>query len=98
MKRREFITLLGGAAAALKFMRAAADAEENSEKHIAMENRLYPMRELLGGLLLERQQPAHAPAEHETASQSTPNRRRGLYGGAKAGEGAKQLEKAGWRT
>src|SRR6516162_11265288 len=35
---------------ALKFMRAAADLEDNSEKHIAMENRLYPMRELLGDL------------------------------------------------
>ena len=29
-------------------MRAAADLEDNSEKHVAMENRLYPMRELLG--------------------------------------------------
>jgi hypothetical protein len=33
-------------------MRAAADLEDNSAKHIAMENRLYPMRELLGDLLL----------------------------------------------
>jgi tetratricopeptide (TPR) repeat protein len=71
---------------ALKFMRAAADVEDNSEKHIAMENRLYPMRELLGDLLLEQQQPAQALTEYETALRSTPNRLRGLYGAAKAAE------------
>ena len=37
---------------ALKLMRAAADSEDASVKHVAMENRLYPMRELLGELLL----------------------------------------------
>jgi tetratricopeptide (TPR) repeat protein len=79
---------------ALKLMRAAADFEDNSEKHIAMENRLYPMRELLGDLLLEQQQPAQALTEYETALQSTPNRLRGLYGAAKAAEGARQPEKA----
>src|SRR5207245_11571666 len=36
---------------ALKFMRGAADLEESSETHVAMENRLYPMRELLGDML-----------------------------------------------
>ena len=40
-------------------MRAAADVEDSSAKHIAMENRLYPMRELLGDLLLEQQQPVN---------------------------------------
>jgi len=79
---------------ALKFMRAAADLEDNSEKHIAMENRLYPMRELLGDLLLEQQQPAQALNEYETSFQSTPNRLRGLYGAAKAAQGAGQSEKA----
>ena len=33
---------------AVKFMRAAADGEDGSVKHVAMENRLYPMRELYG--------------------------------------------------
>jgi tetratricopeptide (TPR) repeat protein len=79
---------------ALEFMRTAADLEDNSEKHIAMENRLYPMRELLGDLLLEQQQPALALKEYEAALQSTPNRLRGLYGAARAAEEAKQLEKA----
>src|ERR1700730_7660456 len=79
---------------ALKFMRAAADVEDNSEKHIAMENRLYPMRELLGDLLLEQQQPGPALTEYETSLVSTPNRLRGLYGAAKAAKAANQPEKA----
>ena len=68
---------------ALKLMRAAAELEDDSEKHIAMENRLYPMRELLGDLLLEQQQPELALTEYETSLVSTPNRLRGLYGAAK---------------
>jgi tetratricopeptide (TPR) repeat protein len=79
---------------ALKFMRAAADVEDSSEKHVAMENRLYPMRELLGDLLLEQQQPGPALIEYETSLESTPNRLRGLFGAAKAAEAASQPEKA----
>ena len=59
---------------ALKFMRAAADNEDGSLKHVAMENRLYPLRELLGDLLLEMGQPAAALIEYETALKATPNR------------------------
>jgi tetratricopeptide (TPR) repeat protein len=79
---------------AVKFMRAAADLEDNSDKHIAMENRLYPMRELLGDLLLEEQQPAQALSEYEISFQSAPNRLRGLYGAAKAAQEAGRPEKA----
>jgi hypothetical protein len=79
---------------ALRFMRTAADLEDASEKHIAMENRLYPMRELLGDLLFEQQQPGPALAEYETALLSTPNRLRGLYGAARATKAANQPEKA----
>ena len=79
---------------ALKLMRAAANLEDDSEKHIAMENRLYPMRELLGDLLLEQQQPGLALAEYETSLMSTPNRLRGLYGAARAAKAASQPEKA----
>src|ERR1700716_1677162 len=50
---------------ALRFMRTAADNEDGSLKHVAMENRLYPMRELLGDLLLELGQPAPALVEYE---------------------------------
>ena len=75
-------------------MRAAADLEDGSEKHVAMENRLYPMRELLGDLLLTQQRPAEALKEYETSLQSTPNRLRGLYGAAKAAQGAGRADSA----
>jgi tetratricopeptide (TPR) repeat protein len=84
----------GGKEMALKLMRAAADLEDSSEKHPAMENRLYPMRELLGDLLLEHQQPGLALAEYESSLISAPNRLRGLYGAAKAAKAANQSEKA----
>jgi tetratricopeptide (TPR) repeat protein len=79
---------------AVKFMRAAADIEDNSEKHIEMEHRLYPMRELLGDLLMEQQQPAQALNEYEASLQSSPNRLRGWYGAAKAARETKQPDKA----
>ena len=43
------------------------------EKHIAMENRLVPMREILGELLLEVNEPAAALAEFEASLQRVPN-------------------------
>lgn len=79
---------------ALKLMRAAANLEDSSEKHVAMENRLYPMRELLGDMLVEMKRPAEALTEYEAAMQSTPNRLRCLYGAAKAAEMAKNKPKA----
>jgi hypothetical protein len=57
-------------------------------------NRLYPMRELLGDMLFEQQQPALALKEYETSFETTPNRLRGLYGAAKAAELAKVQDKA----
>ena len=75
-------------------MRVAANLEDNSEKHVAMENRLYPMRELLGDLLMDQQLPALALTEHEAAMQAAPNRLRGLYGAAKAAKDTGKLEKA----
>jgi len=72
----------------LALMRAAADLEEASEKHIAMENRLVPMRELLGELLLELNSPAEALQEFEASLQNAPNRLRSFYGAAKAAERA----------
>jgi tetratricopeptide (TPR) repeat protein len=73
---------------ALKFMRAAADGEDGSVKNVSMENRLYPMRELLADLLLEMGQAAPALREYQAALRLTPNRYRGLYGAAKAAEAA----------
>jgi hypothetical protein len=75
-------------------MRAAADLEDASEKHIAMENRLVPMRELLGELLLEVHEPAAALVEFEASLQRVPNRFRSFAGAARAAELAGDREKA----
>ena len=79
---------------AMKLMRAAADGEDGSVKHIAMENRLYPLRELLGDLLLEIGQPAAALTEYETALKANPNRYRGFWGAARAADKAGDRPKA----
>ena len=49
-----------------------------------MENRLYPMRELLGDLLLESGRSAQALAEYEASMSASPNRFNALVGAAKA--------------
>jgi len=79
---------------ALKFMRAAADLEDGRIKHVAMENEIYPMRELLAELLLESGQAVAALNEFETSLKSTPNRYRGLWGAARAADAAGDRTKA----
>jgi len=79
---------------ALKLMRFAADGEDASEKHVAMENRLWPMRELLGELLLGMNEPAKALKEFEASLHSARNRYRGFYGAAKAALLSGDREKA----
>jgi len=69
---------------AIVSMRAAADREDRTEKNVAMENRLSPMRELLGELLLEAGRPAEAQREFELSLTSVPNRFRSLAGAARA--------------
>jgi tetratricopeptide (TPR) repeat protein len=79
---------------ALRFMKTAADNEDGSLKHVAMENRLYPLRELYAELLLETGQPAAALTEFETALKQTPNRFRAYWGAARAADAAGNGEKA----
>jgi tetratricopeptide (TPR) repeat protein len=79
---------------ALRFIRAAADAEDGSVKHVAMENRLFPFREQLAELLLETGQPAAALSEFETAVKQTPNRFRAIWGAARAADAAGDRQKA----
>jgi tetratricopeptide (TPR) repeat protein len=76
----------GAADQAVALMRKAADSEDASIKHVAMENRLYPMRELLADLLLEARRAKAAAVEYERALKLTPNRYRGLLGAARAAE------------
>jgi len=84
----------GDGAEAVKLMRAAGDLEDSSEKHVAMENRLYPMRELLADLLMEQNQPAAALAEYETSLKNAPQRLRGFYGAARAAAATGDKEKS----
>jgi tetratricopeptide (TPR) repeat protein len=84
----------GRHAEAVGAMRSAAELEDASEKHIAMENRLVPMRELLGELLLEVNDPAAALIEFEASLQRVPNRFRSFSGAARAAELAGDREQA----
>jgi tetratricopeptide (TPR) repeat protein len=79
---------------ALKLMRAAADLEDSSEKHVAMENRLYPMRELLGDMLIEEGQAGPALAEYEASMKNARERLRGFYGAARAADASGDKAKA----
>jgi tetratricopeptide (TPR) repeat protein len=78
----------------VKLMRSAADGEDGSVKHVSMENRLYPMRELFAELLLESGQAAPALREFKAALKENPNRYRGLYAAARAAEAAGDRKKA----
>ncbi len=73
-------------AQATALMRGAADREDRSEKSVAMENRLSPMRELFGELLLRAGRPKEALAEFERSLKVVPNRRRSINGAAEAAE------------
>jgi tetratricopeptide (TPR) repeat protein len=79
---------------AVRLMRAAADGEDGSVKHVAMENRLYPLRELLGEMLLEVGQPAAALKEFQTALEQTPNRYRTFLGIARAANATGDRQRA----
>ena len=84
----------GQADEALRLMRAAADLEDHSEKHIVTPGRVVPARELLGEMLLEQQQSAAALAEFERSQLREPNRLRGYAGAARAAEAAGDSAKA----
>ncbi|MBI4488357.1 MAG: hypothetical protein HY694_04675 [Deltaproteobacteria bacterium] len=79
---------------AFKFMRAAADLEDKTEKHIVSPGPIVPARELLGEMFLEVGNPGQALKEFEASHRVEPNRFRGLYGAAKAAHLAGDREKA----
>ena len=84
----------GNRSQAEKLMRAAANSEDGSVKHVTMENRLYPLRELLAELLLQMGESAPALREFETALKAYPNRYRSIYGIARAAEATGDRQKA----
>jgi hypothetical protein len=71
---------------ALALMRAAADREERTEKHIMMPGRVIPVREMLGELLLDLDEPALASSAFEQSLRADPGRFRSLYGAGRAAE------------
>jgi hypothetical protein len=78
----------GRAEAARAKMLGIADADDAREKHIYLENKLVPMRELLGELLLEQKRPAEAMAAFTASIKTAPNRFRGFLGAARAAKAA----------
>jgi len=79
---------------ALSLMRAAADAEDATEKHPVTPGSIKPARELLGEMLIDLGQPAAALKEFEASHRVEPNRFQGLYGAARAAELAGDRETA----
>jgi hypothetical protein len=79
---------------ALRLMRAAADMEDKSEKHIVTPGRVVPARELLAEMLLDFNQPAAALKEFELSQVREPNRLRSYAGAAQAADAAGQRDKA----
>jgi hypothetical protein len=73
---------------ALAAMRAAADHEDQTEKHAVTPGPIMPARELLGDLLLELGRPAEALPQYDASIAKEPNRFRGLYGAGLAAERA----------
>jgi tetratricopeptide (TPR) repeat protein len=84
----------GRKAEAISLMREASDLEDKSGKHVAMENRLSPMREMFGELLLAADEPGQALPEFEASLTNNPNRYRSFAGAAKAAERLGHREQA----
>jgi tetratricopeptide (TPR) repeat protein len=73
---------------AVRLMRAAADAEDASDKHPVTPGNVAPSRELLGEMLMTLNSLAQAFVEFERSLGRDPNRFRGIYGAARAAEGS----------
>ncbi len=79
---------------AVTMLREAADAEDLTDKSAISPGPIKPARELLGEMLLELKRPADALREFEATMAKEPNRCRGVYGAARAAEGAGDRQKA----
>ncbi len=79
---------------AAQLMRAAAEAEDASDKHPITPGNVVPSRELLGEMLMTLNSPAQAFAEFERSLKRDPNRFRAIYGAARAAEASGNREAA----
>ena len=71
---------------ALQLMRAAAEAEEASDKHPVTPGNVVPSRQLLGEMYMQLDQPALALAEFKRSLKRDGNRFRSVYGAARAAQ------------
>jgi len=74
----------GNDARALELLRQAADAEDALGKHPVSPGAIFPVRELLGELLLDLGRPAEARVAYEASLKIYPGRRTGLRGLARS--------------
>jgi hypothetical protein len=79
---------------AIGAMRRAADLDDASEKNVAMENKLVPIRALLGELYLASGMNKEALSEFETSLKTMPNRFRTIAGAAAAARATGAVEAA----
>jgi hypothetical protein len=79
---------------AIAAMRQAADLDDASEKNVAMENKVVPIRALLGELYLAAGMNKEALVEFEASQQVVPNRFRTLAGAAAAARASGSVEAA----
>jgi hypothetical protein len=79
---------------AIAAMRQAADLDDASEKNVAMENKLVPIRALLGELYLAAGMNKEALAEFEASDKVVPNRFRIVTGAARAASQSGSVEAA----
>jgi hypothetical protein len=84
----------GRSSEAIAAMRQAADLDDASEKNVAMENKLVPVRALLGELYLALGSNREALSEFEASLKSSPNRLRSIAGAAAAARAAGSVEVA----
>jgi hypothetical protein len=84
----------GDRAPGIATMRAAADAEDATDKSVVTPGPLAPAREMLGYMLLEADQLENALAEFEKVIAKEPHRFLALYGAGRAAERAGKAERA----
>lgn len=78
----------------LAILRAAADREDASEKHVVTPGLLVPAREVLALVLLNEAKAAEALRDYDTVLTKEPNRYRAFAGGMQAAERAGDRKKA----
>jgi tetratricopeptide (TPR) repeat protein len=79
---------------ARSIMSQAADLDDGRQKHILLENKLLPMRELYGELLLELGHPEEALTAFKSSLVLAPNRFRSYLGAAQAARALDRVDEA----